>query len=258
MKSKGISSEIKRALLNVAYPLIAFAVILAVWAIAAAAMGNTVLLPYPGEVIKRFFTLHGESGFWQALGMTTGRILETFAISLAISLAAALAGALWKPFDRIMAPVNTVLRAAPTMAVILLAMLWIEYEQAPVLIGFLVAYPVMYTAFHSAFTGIPKELTEMAKVYDVPVKDRITGIYLPMTMPAVFDTSRTAVSLTVKVVIAAEVLAYVRESMGLQMLAANREFDVAALMAWTVLAIVLSFVLEGVIIVVKKLWEARR
>jgi ABC-type nitrate/sulfonate/bicarbonate transport system permease component len=61
-----------------------------------------------------------------------------------------------------------------------------------------------------------------------------------------------------KVVIAAEVMTYARGSIGLEMQKANMSFDVSVLLAWTVLAVALSFVFEGIVLGLKKLWEVKR
>jgi ABC-type nitrate/sulfonate/bicarbonate transport system permease component len=60
------------------------------------------------------------------------------------------------------------------------------------------------------------------------------------------------------VVIAAEVLTYAKGSIGLEMQKANQAFEVAILLAWTILAIVLSFGFEGIVIGIKKLWGLRK
>ena len=102
------------------------------------------------------------------------------------------------------------------------------------------------------------ELVEMAKLYKLRPADKLTGVYIPSVFPAVADGARSAVSLCVKVVIAAEVLAQTKGSIGVEMQAASVMFEIARLMAWTVVAIVMSFVFEGVVLGLKKLWEGRR
>ena len=53
-------------------------------------------------------------------------------------------------------------------------------------------------------------------------------------------------------------MTYAKGSIGLEMQKANQAFDVAVLLAWTLLAIALSFMFEGIVIGVKKLWEMKK
>ena len=117
---------------------------------------------------------------------------------------------------------------------------------------------IMYNACRTAIDGVDPDLIEMAKVYGVRPVDRLTGIYLPSVLPSVADGSRSAVSLCVKVVIAAEVLAQTADSIGVEMQRASAIFEIARLMAWTMVAIVMSFAFEGIVYGLKKLWEERR
>ena len=165
---------------------------------------------------------------------------------------------MFKPLHRVLSPIVTVLQAAPTMAVILVVAVWLERGEVPLLIGFLICFPLLYNAMHTAIAGVDAELLQMAEVYRIRPSDRLTGIYLPSVLPAVFDGGRSAVSLCVKVVIAAEVLAQTAGSIGIEMQRASVVYEMARLMAWTVIAIVMSFAFEGVVVALKKLWERRR
>lgn len=251
-------TAIPRAVMNVLYPLMSLGLVLAIWAIIAKVNNNPLILPAPDVVIKRFFTLFGENTFWISIGWTLARMVIAFLCATVAAFILSALGTVCQPIHKIASPMVSILRAAPTMAVILLLMIWLDYSEAPVVIGFLIAFPVLYPAFYTAFTGVDRELVEMCNVYKVKPIDKILHLYVPEIAPAVLDASRSTLSLTLKVVIAAEVLCYARNSIGLQMQRANLTFDIAYLLAWTMLAILLSFLLEGLALAIKKLWEASR
>lgn len=98
----------------------------------------------------------------------------------------------------------------------------------------------------------------MAKVYKVKPLETVRSIYLPSVAPCLFDTSKSTLSLTLKVVVAAEILACVSKSIGGKIQTANATFEIEYLLAWTLVAIVFGFVLEGVVAIAKKVWEATR
>ena len=98
----------------------------------------------------------------------------------------------------------------------------------------------------------------MAKVYKVKPWNVVRSIYLPSIAPCLFDTSKSTLSLTLKVVVAAEILACVSKSIGGKIQTANSTFEIEYLLAWTLVAIVFGFVLEGVVAIFKKVWEVSR
>ena len=138
---------VKRIVENVCYPLVAFGLALAVWAIVAKIKDNPLVLPMPDVVLERFFVLGGEDGFWLAVLASILRTLIAFITSFAFALLFAAIGGVFKAFHRIMSPLVTILRAAPTVAVILIMYAFVHNETMAILVGFLIAFPIMYSAF---------------------------------------------------------------------------------------------------------------
>ena len=250
--------SVKRVAENIFYPLIALGIVLAVWTIVAKVKDNALVLPMPDVVIVRFFRLGGEEGFWRAVASSLLRTLIAFVTSFAFALLFASLGGVFKPFHRVLSPIVTILRAAPTVAVILIMYAFLNNTTMAIVVGFLIAFPIMYSAFYSAITGVDKDLIEMAKLYKVAPINRIRFVYLPSIAPTLFDTSKSTVSLTFKVVVAAEILTSVAASLGGKIQTAYASFEIAYLLAWTIIAIVFSFVLEAIVLLAKKIWEVTR
>ena len=205
---------IKRIVENILYPLIAFGLVLAIWAIVAKVKDNPLVLPMPDVVLERFFKLGGEDGFWLAVFASILRTLISFVTSFVIALLFASLGGVFKPFHRVMSPIVTILRAAPTVAVILIMYAFLHNNTMAVVVGFLIAFPIMYSTFYTAIVGVDKDLIEMAKLYKVSPINRVRFIYLPSIANTLFDTSKSTLSLTFKVVVAAEILTSVAKSVG--------------------------------------------
>ena len=241
------ASTLKRVAGNIFYPVLALGIILAVWATAAAIKGNPLVLPMPGEVLESFFTLGASEGFWRAVGMSLLRTLICFMISLAAAAVLAVLAALWKPVHKTLAPVVGFLRAAPTVAVILVLYAFMPGRMLAVAVGFLIAFPLLYAELYAALAGVDPELAEMAKVYRVHRSDIVTHLYLPAAADSLLASGGAALSLTLKVVVAAEILTSVAGSIGSEIKQASQIFEVTELFAWTLVAIVFSLALEGVI-----------
>ncbi len=248
----------KRIFANIFYPILSIAIVIAVWAIVAAVKDNPLVLPMPDVVFAEFFTLGADKTFWLAVLSSILRTIICFVTSFAIALLFAACGALWTPIHKVLSPMVTILRAAPTVAVILIMYAFFESDTMAIVVGFLISFPIMYSAFYGAITGIDADLIEMAKLYKVKPFDRILKIYLPSIAECLFDTSKSTLSLTLKVVVAAEILTSISTSIGGKIQVAYASFDIGFLLAWTLVAIVFSFVLEGVVSILKKVWEKTR
>lgn len=250
--------EAKRIALNIFYPLLALALVLAVWAIVAKIKDNALVLPMPSVVLERFFTLSGERGFWLSVGATLLRTLLCFVISFVFALLFASLAGLFNPLHRVLSPIVSFLRSAPTVAVILIIYAFMSSDAMAVTVGFLIAFPIMYSAFHTAVEGVDGDLLKMAELYKVRPIDKIRFIYLPSITACLFDTSKSTLSLTLKVVVASEILTNVSRSIGGKIQVAYASFEVSYLLAWTLIAILFSFVLEWIVALLKKIWEVSR
>lgn len=255
---KKLDDKTKKIIENVAYPLISLVLVLGIWWIVSAVKDKPLVLPAPDKVIVEFFKLFGGVSFWRSVGLSLLRTVICFAISFVMAFAVAVVAGLWTPVHKVMSPIISILRSAPTLAIILIMMLWLDGQTAPVFVGFLIAFPLLYQGIYTAIVGVDKDLVEMAKFYKVKPRDIVFGLYAPEIAPQVFDVSKSTISLTLKVIIASEVLTYAKDSIGLEMQKANQAFDVAVLLGWTLVAILLSFVFEGIVTGFKKLWEVRK
>ena len=258
MKKLKINKKALEICSNIFYPLLALALVLAVWAICFKAYNNPIVLPEPGVTLKAFFTLFGEKYFWTNIGWSILRTLLCFAISFAFAVVLASLGNLWKPLNKTLAPIITILRAAPTVAIILIAYAFMANNKLAIVVGLLIAFPILYSAFFSAIENVDKDLLEMAKIYKVKPIDRIFSIYLPSVTPTLFDMSRSTISLTFKVVVAAEILTSIPKSIGVWIKYEQNIFDIEYLLAWTIASIVIAFILEGIVSLLKYIWRKTR
>lgn len=258
MKSFLKNEKTKKRFFDILYPLIAFALVIAIWAIAAKVKNKPLILPSPDVVINEFFTLGKTEGFWRAVGFSVLRTLWCFAASFLIAFVLAAISKVLTPVYRVINPIVSFLRAAPTVAVILILYAFFGTEALTFTVGFLIAFPVLFTAIHSALTNVDKDIVEMAKIYKVKKIDTVKNVYLPEVAPSLFDNARSTISLTFKVIIAAEILTFIPKSIGSKIYTANATPDVVNLLAWTLVAIVFSFALETVVTIFKKIWEMTR
>ena len=249
---KEFAKKLKKLnLTNALYPIIGVGLFVLVWFMVSKIIGVEMILPTPIESIKRLFTLLGTNDFWLAVAGTLGRSLYSFALSTILAIILAVISYLLPIFARIFSPIIVILRSIPTMSIILLGLIWLDSRSAPILIAFLILFPQLYSSFLSALNGVSEELIDMSKAYKVPVYRRIIGLYVPEMLPSSLDAMKANVSFSVKITIAGEVLAQTFNSMGVSMQISKSYFDTAELLGWTMMAILLSYALEGVFSAIK-------
>ncbi|MCL2631089.1 MAG: ABC transporter permease subunit [Firmicutes bacterium] len=240
------------------YPIIALGLFFAVWATVSAIYGNKMILPAPREAFSQLFKLMAGGSFWLAVFGTLSRALVSFVISLTLAGILATLAYLFKPLSKVLSPLVLIARATPTMSFILLAVIWFSPNTAPMLIACLVTFPLLYASVFGAFNGIGSDIKNMAKIFNLPPLLKVKAVYIPLILPTVFTSAKSNISLTVKLMIAGEVIAQTANSMGNSMQLSRLYFNTAELMGWTIVAVGLSFLLELLVEGLRKMalkWE---
>lgn len=235
---------LKGKLNNILYPMLSLSLFIMIWAIGARAVGMSIVLPSPAHTADKLFILMGQSSFYKSVAGTLSRSLISFLYSFSAAIILSLIASFIKPIARILDPIILFFRATPTMSIILMTLIWMNSSTGPIFIAFLITFPILYANFYTAFSNVSYELIEMSRVYKVPLTHRIFKIYAPLSLPYILGSVKSCISLSLKVLIAAEVMAQTRNSMGFYMQRSMVYLEMGELIAWTVAAIVISYILE--------------
>lgn len=228
-----------------AVSLLALAALWLGWTIAYFIVGNEYILPSFGDTVASAGRLLADGAFWRAFGNTFLRALWAFLASFALGVGFALLSAVVKGARAFLAPVVSVLRTVPTMAVILVLLVWTTPSVAPVVVSALVLFPAVYSAALSAIDGVREEYGALALAYGVGAKRQAFGMYLPLAAPPVLRQSGAIFSMGLKVTVSAEVLSSTYRSIGGMMQEAKLFVEMPELLALTLLTVILGFAAEG-------------
>lgn len=234
----------KIVLKNFIQLLAAFLFMAALWAVAYFAVGNELLVPSFWDCLSAFGSLWKGTGFMAALFFSLLRVLIAFAVSFILAALFAVISYLVPAFCRFFAMIVAFLRTAPTMALLLIILVWSSAGVAPVIVAFLSLFPMLYTAILAALSGVDENLVEMSKVYNVPLKKQILQLYIPAALPYVTREAGGALSFSLKLVVSAEVLAETYKSLGGMMQEAKVYLDVPLLFALVGVTFLLGAAIE--------------
>ena len=230
-------------LLNALLPFLTVAVIFGLWGLAAAKVDSEYVLPTVGDTFAALGELLKSAEFYRAYFGTLLRSVVAFAIAFFLAFIAAFVAYKCDKAKRALKPLIVIIRALPTIAVVLLLVLWTSSFVAPVIVTFLVVFPTLYNNLYAALCGIDKDLNEMCKVFGVSNKKRLTKVVFPQIAPEFITSAGAGLTLNLKLMVAAEVLAQTARSMGYLLNTSKIYFEIS-----TMLALVLITVITGLII----------
>lgn len=196
-----------------------------------------LILPDPRSAARTLVELLHAGGAWPELLVTARRALSGFGAALVVGSLAGIAAGLSMTASMMSRPLMTVLIGTPPIAWLVLAMLWFGAgDGTPIFTVFIACVPVIFIGALQGARTLDGELRDMAQAYRVPVLMRLTDIYLPQIVSYLFPAWITALGISWKVVVMAELLAS-SNGVGAALAVSRSHLDTAATLAW-ILAVV--------------------
>ncbi len=221
--------------------------LLLMWQLAATFIGYPALFPPLPDLLFNTVRLFLQDDFYAAIGATIGRGMTGFLISFVAAFVGALLAAFsafWKEFFH---PILVVIRSIPVISIVLIALLWFSPNQLPVFIALLTMWPVLYQNILNGLESTDVRLVEMAHVFGKSKLQILQHIYLPSAKNLIFSGISTAMGFGWRAVIIGEVLSQPFRGIGTGMKAAQAYINISDLIAWTVVAILISSLFEHII-----------
>ena len=141
-------------------------------------------------------------------------------------------------------PVLTVVRATPVASFIILALVWIKRDNISTFISFLMVLPILWSNVTEGIAQCDSDLLEMARAFHFSKTALISKIYIPSVMPYFFAGCTTAIGLSWKAGVAAEVLSLPKHALGSELYYSKIYLETPSLFAVTLVVIVMSIILE--------------
>lgn len=164
---------------RLAAPWVTTLFLLGLWQLAAQTLSTGVLPPL-WEVLKALQADLGEGRIWRDSFITLGNVLVSFVIALAGGLVMGLAAFRLHALGDLLHPLMVMVESAPTIAWLVLAILWLGLGQGPsILVGVSMALPLIFIATLHALQQIDSDLLDMARVFHIGLRKRLLQIVLP-------------------------------------------------------------------------------
>lgn len=232
--------------------IIAVAIALLMWQIAAMSINQRILLVSPLEVLMRMTTIWTEENFWSSVWFSFYHIAGGFLIALVLGvLLASLAGR-YPWVETMLWPYMITVKTVPVASFVVICLIWLSASNLSVFISFLIVLPVVYGNVLEGIKSEDKKMLELAEVYRMSFVNRILYIHLPQLKPFIMSACATALGMAWKAGVAAEIIGTPDGSIGKQLYYAKIYLDTDDLLCWTVIIVIISVAFEKLFMLMLK------
>ncbi len=231
---------------------------LGVWLLAAVAFNKPLLLPTPGAVVKKLCELAATALFWRTIATSLLRILLGIVAALFLGTLLAVLTVWSRLFHHLFSPLLNLFKATPVASIIFLMLLFIGRARVPIVIAFMMALPIVWSNVREGLVATDRQLLEMATVFHLSPWKKLTRIRLPALLPYFLAAARSAVSLSWKAGVAAEVLCVPEHSIGRAIFEGKQYLMTEDLFAWTLTVILISVAVEALTLALLRLGDRER
>lgn len=221
--------------------------LLGLWKAGSMIVSSELILPSPEKTAIAVGKLFINEEFVRIIGSTILRGLTGFFISFVLAIILGIAAGINENFYAFLQPILVTIRSTPVISFILLALIWFDVNQVPVFIALLTMFPFICTNIIDGIRNVNSKLLVLAKVYRVKTKNIIKDIYLPAISPFIFSGVSSAMGFGWRAIIIGEVLSQPRYGIGTFMQNAQTYLLVDKVIAWTLIAILLSYIFDHLI-----------
>jgi len=224
--------------------LISTIILIIIWKIASVSYNSELILPSPELTLITTIKLFSSKGFLLIISATILRGLAGFAISFILGVGLGIFAGINSSFNAFLKPILVTIRSTPVISLILLALIWFNVETVAIFIAFLTMFPFICTNVIDGIKNIDNELIEMSTIYKVDKTKIIKEVYLPAITPFIFSGISSAMGFGWRAVIIGEVLSQPQFGIGTLMQTAQTFLLVNEVIAWTIIAIIISYLFE--------------
>ena len=238
------ASITKNKILSITFATSSILLLLLFWIILTNIYNNSLIFPSIGQIFTSMKEILSSISSLKAIGMTILRSIICLLIT-SLYVAYPLSVNFFKPLIRIM-------RSVPLAILSIFIFILIGSKKGPYVITILMTLPVVFEGLILGVNEIPEGITDELKMLNVKTSQKIIDIYIPMMKPYIIMSIVQALGMSFKVLIMGEYICQTKNSIGKELYNIKIDLDMASLLAYGILIVIIVFVLE---IVVNKLKE---
>ncbi|MEG0366100.1 MAG: ABC transporter permease subunit [Coprobacillus sp.] len=221
--------------------------LLLIYQFVAVIVNQSVIIPYPLDVMTRMLSMLTDISFYQTIFITLSHVAIVIVISVILSFFLAFLCYKKPIIEEYVSPILSMIQAIPNVSFVIIVLVWTSSLMTVYIVLFLVIFPLLFHNNLAGFKSIDKELCDVISLYHPPIYDRFMNVYLPLIKPSFLSGLKSSISLGVKVSVMAEVLAGLPYGVGKAIMYCRNDFDMAGVFAWTLWLIIMILLIDYIL-----------
>ncbi len=218
--------------------------LITIWIFLARIIDNELIVPTIKTTFISMAEIIKDPGFLNIVTYTILRTLGGFLISLFLAISLGVLSSVSKIVYSLMEPILKLLNSIPTIAIILLALIWLNNEFVPMFVGFLMVFPILFETVLKSILNIDKDIIQMAYLYKVSKMGIIKNIYIPNILYNLTGIFNSALGINLKMVIGGEVLSQPKYAIGSSLQLERIYLNTPGVFAWIIIIILISTIFD--------------
>lgn len=218
------------------------------WQIIAIIINNNIFFAGPVAVFIRLLDFVLSKKFWISVISSIGRVMLGFFIAFLAAYIFAFLAYEKSWIKDILYPLVTTLRSVPVAAVVVIISIIAGSKWLSLYVTFMVLFPIIYMNILEELENVDTRMLEMARMYTIGWFDKYKYIYMPDIKPGLLSAIKTGVGMGFKSGVAAEVISLADNSIGLGIYSSKIYLDTPGVLAWTIVVILISYILEKLLV----------
>lgn len=220
---------------------------LALWDFGNQTYGDLVL-PSPKEVVMVMVELFGQDVFLNDLYLTVQRGIYGFLISLIIGTILGLMAGYFVTASVMSRPIVTILVGIPPIAWIVMAMIWFGFGDTTVMFTVVISsFPIVFVGALQGSRTLEGDLKEMMDSFGLGFWQKTKDLYFPHLFSYLFPSWVSALGMSWKIVIMAELLS-ANDGIGASLAVARSQLDTPTALALVCVMISVLLIVEYIIL----------
>lgn len=220
---------------------------IAVWDVGHQYYG-TLILPSPLDTFTTLFEMLQNKAVQQEIEITLSRAAIGFGISIIFGTTLGLLAGFFMTASMMSRPIVTILVGMPPIVWIVLAMIWFGMGDETVIFTVIIAsFPIVFVGSLQGTRTLDGDLKEMARSFHLPWHMKFIDVYFPHIFSYVFPAWVSALGMSWKIVIMAELLA-TSDGLGASLAIARSQLDTTTALALVVIMISSLLFIEYIIL----------
>ena len=219
---------------------------LLLWQLISLLVNNSYFLPSPLDTALSLFRLFCEPSFYTVALLSLLRVIIGLLLGVTVGIGLAIVAHAFSFVRAVISPLVSVIKAMPVATFIIILWITLRGSSLSVFIGFMMVMPIIYQNLLDGYDAIDKSLYEVTEVFEFSERKRFKLLVFPTLFSYFCPALITSIGLAFKSQIAAEIIAYTKNSIGQFIFDAKYDLQTDRVFAWAAVIVAFSILLEFV------------